>query len=93
MYVKSRKVTHAMSNKYTIGVDFGTLSARAVLVNTADGKVVADSMFNYPHGVIDTCLPGSDTPLPHDFALQHPADYLTAFGKTVSAVISANPFL
>lgn len=77
-----------MSNKYTIGVDFGTLSARAVLVNTENGKVIADSMFNYPHGVIDTCLPGSDTPLPHDFALQHPTDYLTAFGKTVSAVIS-----
>ena len=76
-----------MSNKYTIGVDFGTLSARTVLVNTKNGKVIADSMFSYPHGVIDTCLPGSDLPLPHDFALQHPADYLTAFGKTVSAVI------
>lgn len=76
-----------MSDKYTIGVDFGTLSARAVLVNTSNGKVVADSVCDYPHGVIDTCLPGSNIPLPHDFALQHPADYLTAFGKTVSAVI------
>jgi len=77
-----------MSNKYTIGVDFGTLSARAVLVNTKNGKVIADSMCDYPHGVIDTYLPESDIPLPQDFALQHPADYLTAFGKTVSAVIA-----
>lgn len=76
--------------KYTIGVDFGTTSARAVLVNTKNGEVVCDSVFNYPHGVIDTHLPGSDTPLPQDFALQHPADYLAAFGKTVSDVIAVS---
>lgn len=79
-----------MSDKYTIGVDFGTMSARAVLVNTKSGKVIADSMCDYPHGVIDTCLPGSDKPLPADFALQHPADYLTAFGKTVSGVLGGS---
>lgn len=76
-----------MNTKYTIGVDFGTLSARAVLVNTENGKVVTDAVFTYPHGVIDTCLPGSDIPLPHDFALQHPKDYLEAFAHTVSTVI------
>ncbi len=76
-----------MSNKYTIGIDFGTLSARAVLVDINSGKVVADAVYEYPHGVMDTSLP-SGLPLPADFALQHPRDYLEAFGKTVSAVLA-----
>ena len=75
-----------MSKKYTIGIDFGTLSARAVLADIATGEVLTDSVFEYPHGVMDTALP-SGLPLPADFALQHPADYLLAFGKTVSEVI------
>ena len=75
-----------MSNKYTIGIDFGTLSARAVLVDINSGKVVSDAVFEYPHGVMDTTLP-SGLPLPADFALQHPKDYLDAFGNTVSEVI------
>ena len=76
-----------MSKKYTVGIDFGTLSARAVLVDINSGAVVADSVFEYPHGVMDTSLP-SGLPLPADFALQHPRDYLEAFGKTVSEVMS-----
>ena len=75
-----------MSNKYTIGIDFGTLSARAVLVDINSGKVVSDAVYEYPHGVMDTSLP-SGISLPADFALQHPRDYLEAFGNTVSAVL------
>lgn len=75
-----------MSKKYTIGIDFGTLSARAVLAEIASGEVLTDAVFEYPHGVMDTSLP-SGLPLPADFALQHPADYLEAFAKTVSEVI------
>ena len=78
-----------MSKKYTVGVDFGTLSARAVLVDIESGQVVCDSVFDYPHGVMDTAL-SSGLPLPDDFALQHPGDYLEAFGKTVSEVISVS---
>ena len=61
--------------RYTIGLDFGTESARAVLVDAADGRMVATSTYTYPHGVIDRSLPGTDQRLPPDWALQHPADW------------------
>ena len=74
-----------MSTKYTVGVDFGTLSARAVLVNVENGEVLCDSVAEYAHGVMDSHL--GDRPLPPDFALQHPRDYLDALAATVSDVI------
>ena len=72
--------------KYTIGIDFGTLSGRAVLVRVADGSVVAESSLAYPHGVMDEVLPDG-TPLPPKFALQHPQDYLDVLYTTLSDVI------
>ena len=72
--------------KYTIGIDFGTLSGRAVLVRVADGTVVAESALSYAHGVMDEALPDG-TPLPPKFALQHPRDYLDVLCTTVSDVI------
>lgn len=71
---------------YTIGVDFGTLSGRAVLVDTRDGTEVAEAVFDYPHGVMDDTLP-SGKKLPYDWALQHPQDYLDVFAKTIPAVL------
>lgn len=72
---------------YTIGVDFGTLSGRAVLVDTRDGTEVAQAVFDYPHGVMDGSLP-SGKKLPHDWALQHPQDYLDVFTHTIPAVLA-----
>ncbi len=72
---------------YTIGIDFGTLSGRAVLVDTRDGREVATAVVDYPHGVIDQHLPNSQQPLPPDWALQHPQDYLDVFRQTVPAVL------
>ena len=71
---------------YTIGLDFGTLSGRAVLVDARDGAEVAESVFDYPHGVMDSQLP-SGIMLPPDWALQHPQDYLDVFAHTVPAVL------
>ena len=58
--------------KYTIGIDFGTLSARCVLVNVADGKETAVSVCGYRHGVMDEKLPSGKALPPGGFALQEP---------------------
>ena len=58
---------------YTIGLDFGTLSGRAVLVDARDGGEIAEAVFDYPHAVMDERLP-SGKRLPPDWALQHPQD-------------------
>ncbi|MCM3256249.1 ribulokinase [Paenibacillus lautus] len=76
-----------MGNKYTIGVDYGTQSGRAVLVNLANGQEVADHVTPYRHHVIDEFLPGSGKRLEHDWALQHPGDYLEVLQVSVPAVI------
>ena len=73
--------------KATIGVDFGTESARAVLIDVSNGRELASSVHRYESGVIDEHLPGDGTRLPLDWALQDPADYVTALGATVRAVI------
>ena len=64
--------------KHTIGIDFGTDSARAVLVDVASGRVAATASVPFPHGVIDRSLPGQSDHLPPDWALQHPGDWVAA---------------
>lgn len=77
-----------MATKYTIGVDYGTQSGRAVLVDLSNGREVADHVTPYPHHVIDERLPDSGTKLEHDWALQHPGDYLEVLRRSVPAVIA-----
>ncbi len=72
---------------YTIGVDFGTESGRALLVDVRDGREIASAVHPYGDGVIDQHLPGSDKPLPPDWALQNPFDYIEVFKKTIPAVL------
>jgi L-ribulokinase len=73
--------------KYAIGVDYGTESGRAVLVDVATGEEIATAVHPYADGVIDEHLPGSDEPLPPDFALQNPQDYIEVLRETVPAVL------
>ena len=75
-----------MGHKYAIGVDFGTLSGRAVLADTTTGEELAVAVSNYRHGVMDEALP-CGTKLGFDWALQHPRDYLDVFAETIPAVI------
>src|SRR2546427_13273402 len=65
-------------SKHTVGIDFGTESARAVLVDVTSGRVAATATVPFPHGVIDGNLPGETAHLPPDWALQHPEDWLGA---------------
>lgn len=73
--------------KYSIGVDYGTLSGRAVLVNVSTGEEVATSMLEYPHAVMDEQLPYGKKLSP-DWALQHPQDYLDVLNTTIPAVLN-----
>lgn len=73
--------------KYSLGIDFGTLSARALLVEVETGKELASSVYDYANGVIDEVLPSSGAKLPPDWALQDPKDYLTALEVTVPSVL------
>ncbi len=73
--------------KYALGVDYGTLSARAILVDIKTGEVVGTSVCEYPHGIYDhTFVDG--TLLPNGFALQDPADYYDCFVTAVRAVVA-----
>jgi L-ribulokinase len=73
--------------RYTIGIDYGTESGRAVLVRVNDGAEIATSVCPYPDGVIDEVLPGTGAQLPPDFALQNPADYIEVLRTTIPAVL------
>ena len=74
-------------SKYTIGIDFGSLSGRAVLMDTETGREVATATLDYPHAVMDTKLAKTGATLPADFALQDPADYLLVLETVIPAVI------
>ncbi len=74
-------------SKYTIGVDFGTESGRAVLVDVADGREVATAIYPYSHAVIDERLPDGGPRLEPDWALQDPQDYIRTFQNTIPAVL------
>jgi len=75
------------TGRATVGVDFGTESARAVLVDVGTGQELATAVHRYPSGVIDERLPGTGKELAPDWALQDPDDYLEALGATVRAVL------
>ncbi|MCW2939735.1 MAG: araB [Actinomycetia bacterium] len=77
-----------MQQRYTVGVDYGTESARAVLVDVSTGQEVAVAQAVYRHGVIDRVLPGTDRTLPPDWALHAPEDYLESMGATVQQVLA-----
>lgn len=72
-----------MAKKYVIGLDFGTNSVRALLLDVQNGSETAMRVWDYAHGdhgvVLDTRYP--------NLARQHPADYLTGIEKTVRGVL------
>src|SRR3954471_6941774 len=72
-----------------VGVDFGTLSGRAVVVRVADGAELGSAVTAYRHGVVDRRLPGRDRPLLPEWALQVPADYVEVLRTAVPAALEA----
>jgi L-ribulokinase len=75
-------------DRYTVGVDFGTLSGRAVVVRIADGAELGTAVHDYPHAVLTDALPDG-TRLGPDWALQVPADYVEVLKTAVPAAVRA----
>ncbi len=74
--------------RLVVGVDFGTLSGRAVVVRVADGAELGAATHEYAHGVLDRELPDG-TPLGPDWALQVPSDYVDVLRAAVPAALEA----
>ena len=75
-----------MGKKYSLGLDYGTQSGRAVLVDVTNGEVIAQATKMYTHGVMEEYLPDG-TRLGPDWALEDPADYLEVLEETIPAVL------
>jgi L-ribulokinase len=72
-----------------VGVDFGTLSGRAVVVRVRDGAELGTAVHDYGHGVVDRALPVSGKALPPEWALQVPSDYLDVLRTAVPQAVEA----
>src|SRR3954465_4843185 len=77
------------SERYVIGVDYGTLSGRAVVVRVSDGAELGAAVHEYAEGVIEDALPGSGRPLGPDWALQSPRDWLDVLRHAVPKALAA----
>jgi L-ribulokinase len=75
-------------HQYVVGVDFGTLSGRALVVRVSDGAELGTAVHEYAHGVLDERLPDG-TSLPPDWALQVPEDYREVLRTAVPAAVAA----
>ncbi|MEO8966866.1 MAG: FGGY family carbohydrate kinase, partial [Solirubrobacteraceae bacterium] len=77
-----------MTGPLSIGVDFGTESGRALLLDAATGEELAVSVVPYASGVIDSALPGTGEALPDDWALQDPDDWVSVLETGIADVLS-----
>lgn len=75
------------SKKYAIGIDYGTESGRAALIDIATGEEMATHVTSYADGVISERIPASEAKLPSEFALQNPEDYLQVLKQSVPKVL------
>src|SRR6476620_5052647 len=81
------------SDNFVIGVDYGTLSGRAVVVRVRDGKELGSGVFDYPHAVVTEALPAdvagvAGIRLPGEWALQVPNDYRDVLRRAVPAAVA-----
>jgi L-ribulokinase len=79
---------NAPQDACVVGVDFGTLSGRAVVVRVEDGAELGSAVHDFPHGVIERELPATGAPLPAQWALQEPEDWLEVLCRAVPAAVA-----
>ena len=70
-------------SSFTLGLDFGTNSVRAVVVDCSDGSTSGTHVFDYPSGDSGVLLDPRD---PH-LARQHPGDYLAGLEASVRGAL------
>lgn len=76
-----------MGEKYTIGLDYGTLSGRGVLARCSDGEILTSAVKEYPHGVMNQTLPDGTTKLPPAWCLEYPADYVEVLDTVIPKLL------
>ena len=76
-----------MGEKYTIGLDYGTLSGRGVIARCSDGEILASAVKEYTHGVMDQTLPDGRTTLPPAWCLECPADYVEVLDTVIPELL------
>ena len=81
--------TTDQADRVVVGVDFGTLSGRAVVVRVGDGTELGSAVHPYAHGVMDRTLAGTGQTLPPDWALQMPSDYVAVLKSAVPEALAA----
>ncbi|THV39545.1 ribulokinase [Glycomyces buryatensis] len=82
-------MTGSDNGAVAIGIDFGTLSGRAVVASVADGRELASAEHVYRHGAIEETLPTSGAKLPRSWALQSPADWRDVLRIAVPKALEA----
>jgi L-ribulokinase len=80
--------TSADRESYVVGIDYGTLSGRAVVVRVSDGAELGSAVLDYPHAVMDTTLAATGAALPPEWALQVPQDYVDVLKSAVPAAVA-----
>jgi L-ribulokinase len=76
------------TDRCVVGIDFGTLSGRALVVRIRDGAELGTAVHDYQHGVMDSRLARTGEPLPADWALQDPEDYRDVLRHAVPAAVA-----
>ncbi len=69
---------------FTLGIDYGTNSVRALIVRCSDGREFGSAVVNYPSGTQGVLLDPRD----HNLARQHPGDYVAGLEKAVKGALA-----
>lgn len=81
---------HQPGESYVVGIDYGTLSGRAVVVRISDGAELGSAVHEYRHGVMDQTLAVTGDPLPPEWALQVPSDYVDVLRDAVPKAVATS---
>ncbi|WP_306319441.1 MULTISPECIES: ribulokinase [unclassified Streptomyces] len=82
-------MSHSPVPEYVIGIDYGSLSGRAVVVRVSDGAQLGSAVHAYANAVITEELPGGGPALGVDWALQDTRDWVEVLTRAVPKALAA----